>query len=345
MNRNEYRDAERSRAVAWKRATVALEPAAKVAAPYVNKDGRAGAHRYDFCLPLEYAASNLLPDVRERSLHLFQDLGIPWHAGVGAGPTNHLLSSQVQCVNALARMVEDPLRARRAFGSVLDIGEMLEIEPGRFLTFEYIGPADYFGEVPGGERTRGAQCTSVDAAFLYRTPSGVTEMALVEWKYTEQYLRRRKADPAKDGTRIRRYEADVFADDGPVRADLLPLVDLLDEPFYQLVRQQLLAHRLERDRVLGADVVRVVHVLPPANVAYQKSLTRDSHRCVGATVDEVWAKLLRTPSRFAHLDPVVFLDPTITSAEYAARYGGPLERQPAQSEQKPQRPSGSTSRW
>jgi Restriction Endonuclease associating with ARP len=37
--------------------------------------------------------------------------------------------------------------------------------------------------------TRGCQATSADAAIRYRTPSGNIEVALIEWKYAEQYRR------------------------------------------------------------------------------------------------------------------------------------------------------------
>lgn len=57
---------------------------------------------------------------------------------------------------------------------------MLPVEDGRFMTFEYIGPTDYFNEGNGSARTRGSMCTSVDAAFRYRTREGLTELALVE---------------------------------------------------------------------------------------------------------------------------------------------------------------------
>ncbi len=69
-------------------------------------------------------------------------------------------------------------------------------------------------------------------------------------------------------------------------------------------------------------MVRVLHVLPPANLAYQQSLTRPSHRAAGQTVDEVWRRMLKDPDRFRHVDPAVFHDPTVTSPEYRARYGG-----------------------
>jgi hypothetical protein len=82
-------------------------------------------------------------------------------------------------------MMRDPSRLVRAFGDLLGTTEVLEIEPGRYLTFEYIGPEDFFNEASNGVRVRGAHCTSVDAAFLHRTAGDVVELVLVEWKYTE----------------------------------------------------------------------------------------------------------------------------------------------------------------
>jgi hypothetical protein len=197
---------------------------------------------------------------------------------------------------------------------------VLQIEEGRFLTFEYIGPEDFFNEGRGGTRIRGAHCTSVDAAFLHRRPSGLTELVLVEWKYTESY-RRRRPEPAKDKVRTRRYLTAFQDDKGPVRHDVLDFALLLDEPFYQLMRQQLLAHALEAAGAEGASSVRVVHVSPPANAAYQQSLAREGHRALGPTVSSVWHQLLRRLDRFISLDSSVFFDPNITSPEYANRYG------------------------
>jgi hypothetical protein len=52
------------------------------------------------------------------------------------------------------------------------------------------------------------------------------------------------------------------------------------------------------------------------NTGYQDSLARAEHRALGSTVDVVWTKLLRTPDRYVHVDPKVFLDPSVTSDEY-----------------------------
>ena len=314
-----YSDEEKSRAAAWKCSTPTLSAAARVPAPYIGKDGTAGPRLYEFCLPAESAALSLLPEVREPALALFAELGIPWHAGVDGGPSNHLLSSQLQCVNALGQMVSDPSRIVRAFGDLLGIAEVLPIEPGRYLTFEYIGPTDFFSEAPHGQRIRGAHCTSVDAAFLHRTKDDLVELVLVEWKYTESYRRRAPA-PGRDAVRFHRYGVAVADPAGPVRGDVLSFEDLLDEPFYQLVRQQLLAHALETAGAEGASRVRVLHVLPRGNDAYQQSLARPEHRRLGGTVSQVWQQLLRNRDRFVSLDSALFLDPEITSREYRLRH-------------------------
>jgi hypothetical protein len=319
-----FRDRCREQAAAWKAGTAHLSTDAKSPARWINHAGVEVNAPVSFCLPPAFASYNLLPEVRQGALTLFRDLDIRWHSGVGDGPGNHLLSSQVQCVNALFPMTTDASRITRAFGEVVDIAEVLEIEPGRLLTFEYIGDDDVLHESPGKARQRGTMATSCDAAFLYRTRSGAVELALVEWKYTEEYRTPRSPQPSKDATRRRRYQHLVAAPDGPIDGSVMPFDDLLDEPFYQLARQQLMAHELEKRHAHGADKVRVLHVLPPDNDAYQASLTRASHRALGESVDQVWGRLLRATDRFIHVDPAVFLDPAVTSDEYCARYRAPV---------------------
>ncbi|WP_204306687.1 hypothetical protein, partial [Klebsiella pneumoniae] len=72
--------------------TSTLPDHARAAAPYVRKDGAASGPAYEFCLPANDAHLSLLPEVREQVLAHFTEVGIPWHAGVNGGPSNHLLS-------------------------------------------------------------------------------------------------------------------------------------------------------------------------------------------------------------------------------------------------------------
>ncbi len=111
---NAFRDQNRAICAKWKASTSTLTDAARAPGPFIGSDGGLGGGALPFCLPRECASNNLLPDVREQALSLFRELAIPWHNGIDGGPNNHLLDSQVQCVNALARMVDDPERSVRA---------------------------------------------------------------------------------------------------------------------------------------------------------------------------------------------------------------------------------------
>lgn len=212
-----YAAQENDRNIAWKQTTSTLPDDARI-------DDRA-----PYYLPEKHAALNLLPEVRESVLAMFKDIGIPWHQGTKAGPSRHLRSSQVQCANALGLMVRDPARISAAFGSVLDIGsvrDLGEIDPkerGRFLTFELNGTKDHLNE---RTRQRGAQSTSVDAAFAYRTTDGRDALAPVEWKYTETYPGPGRGADAKLKERTRRYADLLRADDSPVSLDGVELADL-----------------------------------------------------------------------------------------------------------------------
>ena len=169
---NDYAIAERRRATAWKATTSDLPPEAQAPEFYLGPNGEHRSGPFPFCLPRGYASHNLLPLVRDDAIALFHGLDIPWHAGVDNGPSNHLLDSQVQCVNALMPMVTDPDRLIAALGGILDLGEVRPFPDGTYLTFEYIGDRDYLGESPRKPRRRGTRCTSVDAAFQHTAPDG-----------------------------------------------------------------------------------------------------------------------------------------------------------------------------
>src|SRR6476620_7758054 len=98
MKKNPYASEQKALAIAWKKRTPALSTPARQAAPWINQDG-VPIGMYEHCLPAEMADANLLPG-NHAAVELFEELGIPWHCGIGNGPGNNLLSSQVQCVNA-----------------------------------------------------------------------------------------------------------------------------------------------------------------------------------------------------------------------------------------------------
>jgi hypothetical protein len=315
-----------SQATAWKAATATLPDEARLPAPYLGRHGP--TRPTEVCLPAEFASLGLLPEAREAALELFRSLDLVWHDSIAGGPSSHLLDSQVQCANALAPMVHQPSLVAAAFGDVLPIAEVLTVEEDNFLTFEYVGLDNHLGEAETWQaRTRGAYFTSSDAAIRYRRPDGKVEMALIEWKYTEDY-RGSELDAERQPIRMARYRS--LWDDAqcPVRRDLISYDDLFVEPFYQLLRQQLLASQMTRKHEQGAERVRVVHVSPAGNDGFRASLNRDSHRAAGSDVLEIWSRIVIEPGDFISIDSERFCEASrsLTSSDYRARYadsGGP----------------------
>lgn len=299
---------ERDRAARWRRSCSDLPDGARADADYFTGRGVIDGP-FSFCLPAEFSAHNLLPSARH-ALELFAELGIPWHAGVAGGPANHLLDSQVQCVNGLAPHVRDPDAVAAMFGGTLDIDEVLEIEDSRVLTFEWIGHRDYLGERQGLSRTRGARTTSADAAIRYRTQAGNIEVALIEWKYTEDYTGK-ELSGGPDGLQLRleRYRPLWEDPECPIATDAAAYGQLFHEPVYQLFRLQLLADQMERAGELGAERVRLVVAAPHRNRALCGDLRR-------------WPKVLHHPDRFAVYNTDELLSPSsVAHDSYRSRYG------------------------
>ncbi len=129
------------------------------------------------------------------------------------------------------------------------------------------------------------------------------------------------ADPERE--RERRYRRWYEAENGPLDASVMPFEAVLVEPLYQLVRQQLLAWRIEQAGAFHR--VRVLHIAPATNDEYWRSLDRHKHRRPGESVRDVWQRMLRDSHRdcFLSLDSARFTSAErwLTSSEYRKRYG------------------------
>jgi hypothetical protein len=272
----------------------------------------------EFCLAEGCENENLYEGIRERAISYFADRGINWHGGGWRRPSNHLCSSQVCCVNFLFPFTDTPGVLARVFRHVYpDLAEALPIDSASerplegggwpYVAFEWIGEHDYLTEGSRSRRARvrGANFTSADFLFRFRRADGHVQVVLGEWKYTESYGLIDRADPrrAGAGSAARRLETYRQAYDraGSVfraaRADLYR--PLFFEPFYQLMRLQLLAQEMEHDRELGADIVSVLHVSPEANREFRDFMPSSQlqERLPGSGVLEAWQALV-PPDRF-----------------------------------------------
>ncbi len=254
-----------------------------------------------FCLPVERAEENLYPPIRETARKFFKDHGIKWHDGSNGNPSNHLCDSQVSCVNFLFPLADHPETLAQILRPHFPmLKEMLPIEDGKYVSFEWIGEKNYLGEkIPqNGNRTRGANCTSADAVVGFARVDGKKQIVLIEWKYTESYSPIPLAVSRRGTSRLEIYRRLYEAEDCPIKRNQLPgFEDLFFEPFYQLMRQQLLANEMEKAREVQADVVSLMHISPDHNIDF-KRVTSERLLGLGSSSINVWKNLINEKDRF-----------------------------------------------
>jgi len=277
----------------------------KAKAPYFSDASRAEGfyrnHPYPFCLPREYAEENLFSEIRQPILAYFARNEIKWHDGQDGKPSNHLCDSQVSCANFLFPFFDKPNALEALLRPIFpNIQEMLPVEDEQYMAFEWIGQKNYLCEKisPNRNRSRGALYTSADAAIMFRCRDGQKQIVLIEWKYTESYYSTwlRYAKSGTDRTKI--YEHLYAAADCPLAKELIPNFDsLFYEPFYQFMRQQFLAHEMEKAHELGADIVSLLHISPAHNKDFMR-VTSPDLRLMDLSATKVWQKLVKNPGRF-----------------------------------------------
>lgn len=277
------------------------QAAFKQQSPYFSQGARAdglyGKRTYPFCLPADFKQENLFEGIRQPSIDFFTKYGIVWHRAV-----HHLCSSQICCLNFLFPFYDQPEALRALLLPTFPtIKRMLPIEDDeRFVTFEYIGAKNYLGE-RGKTRTRGANVTSADAAVMFEHENGKRQIILIEWKYTESYSFGDSKAVAKSRTDRTKIYAHLYErNDCPLDKSLVSDFSILFyEPFYQLMRQQFLAHEMELARERQVDVVSVLHISPSHNEDFQRVTSPElKKRFPDDSAIAVWKRLVKPDKRF-----------------------------------------------
>lgn len=292
-----FLEVERERLVEFKKHTPYLSDAARDEGVY--KKGKS----HPICLPRSHAEENLFSGIRAAAQAYFAKFEIKWHDGQAGKPSNHLCDSQVCCVNFLFPFHDQPDALANLLRPVFpDLARMLPIENGQYVAFEWIGQENYLREKVSrnGKRTRGANFTSADAAVMFERTDGKRQFVLIEWKYTEAYNGKQSLAIARpsgtDRREIYRWLYDL--PDCPINKEVLPSFDaLFYEPFYQLMRQQFLAHEMEKVHELGAKVVSVLHIAPAHNSDFRRVTSPELER-LGDTATGVWQQLVVERDRF-----------------------------------------------
>lgn len=126
---------------------------------------------------------------------------------------------------------------------------------------------------------------------------------LFEWKYTESY------NPADlyIGSRARVYDPLITSADGPFVPGITAQA-LYYEPFYQMMRQTLLASLFEKHREMDCARCLNVHVVPKKNRDLKESVT--SPGLQGRNIHDAWRKVLKAPDKYVPIDPSELLKGT-----------------------------------
>ena len=294
--------------------------------PTVSARGRSPTddkgRRHGHLLALGCEDENLFPPLRgEKGASQFLlDRRIKWWSSSrsgdrpgGAGPTRNLASSQLACINFMLPLASSP-RALAAALSVIDddvVGIVGIEDPAvgtrSLVEIEWIG-LDHALEGPG-QKTRGANTTSIDAFVVAETTSG-RRAYLIEWKYVEEYRERYLGDGSQGATRLKRYSAAYAA--SSLSSARTPVTAWFYEPFYQIMRQQLLAERMVTNRELGVREAKVVIVVPDGNRAYRERITSPALAAEfksARTVEQVVRSALPHPdAAFACVSPSTMAD-------------------------------------
>jgi hypothetical protein len=220
-------------------------------------------------LPYEQAAETLHESVRVSALDYFNHHGIKWWTSqwdartpeMEARPTGHLNSSQVACVNHLEPARLDAEVAAAVAANACQSVEAVPLDDG-FVEYEWIGGGSYLGE--RGQRTRGANITSLDALMCGQR-DGERVLVVVEWKYLEAYGHESVAVSTRGTDRVATYAPLLDHPDCPIVAGAHER--LFYEPYYQLMRQTLLAWQMVEHGEFGATDWVHIHVIPELNVA------------------------------------------------------------------------------
>jgi hypothetical protein len=275
----------------------------------VSEQGVFRGKPYRHILPRDKQPLNLWEDIREDAIAYFGAERIAWHKD-----SHNLLNSQALCVNLFF-----PLREELALLTGFFSNRISGLAQVNKMHFEYIGPegTDYLHE--GG--SRGQNRTSADVALEWDSEDGTRGLLLLEFKFTEGEFGRCGGAASKgntDQSRCLRSEKiirapsvmcylvqskkrpywDIILDsDGPLWTENLTLEQHCPfrYDFYQLMRNQLLAHQIERDQQSG--FARALF-----GVVYHRGndrLLRMGHPYGGERNPlTAWASMLKQPESF-----------------------------------------------
>lgn len=265
---------------------------------------------------LQVAEKNLWGPIAKEAIQYFADNAIVWWPG-SPTPTGHLLSSQISCLNHLFFLRADKATALRILRSLdTRFVEVCADFEGGYIGFEVVSKGSYLNETkPGVAHTRGANCTSIDAMMTGKMENGKKIQVVIEWKYTELYDKKCLADGPSGITRKKRYKNLIQDPSSPIAATV-SLDNLYYEPFYQMMRQTLLAWQMVKNKKAELQCDDWLHfdVIPENNLHLRYRV--QAPNLLQSGIEEAWRSQLKAPDKYRVITPQRMLKPILFEAKY-----------------------------
>jgi len=273
----------------------------------IDEKGERRGREYDHILPSRLWDQNLWSGIRRAAVDHFSREKIKWH-----DQRDNLLSSQILCVNIFFGLKRHPSLLngflKSFYPALIDVTD---------IDFEYNGREDYLNEKGG----RGYNRTSADVAITWEDTKGKNNLLLVEFKFTEPNFGEcgKSANPDRNrcnnGKKVisspktecyraspkvdRPYWDMILSPQGPFIQEMLNKTPYCPfrYDFYQLMRNQLLAHHITEDKGSGFYFAEFAVCYDERN----KTLLHLSHPVAGDTNPFTnWKSFLKNPSSFKH---------------------------------------------
>lgn len=275
---------------------------------------------WEFCIKDEESHKNLYKDIVTDCLEYFKKEHIVFWGSEGI--PNHILSSQIACLNHLFAIRQDKelvLQLGKMFvgEDVVDVERMNCDKSLTYISFEVTSRVDHLNE---RFVKRGANCTSVDAAIMVIMKDGKKTLVPIEWKYTEgkEYNIDKSGTEGSGKERLRRY-SDLINNSNQLLPNPQGYLNTLYfvEPFYQLMRQTLWAEQIIENKeteLLKADDFVHIHVIPEEN----EQLLHRNYRYSGKGLEETWRAQIIHQQKYKWVKPIDIVRLISKSNNYTA---------------------------
>ncbi len=274
---------------------------------------------------LENGENNLYAPIKDGAIGYFDANNISWWGG--NGPTGNTLSSQIACLNHLFALRDDKEAVLAMLKGVSD--QFVDVLPISYggeksvgcIAFEVVSKNNRLNE---GNHQRGANCTSIDALMHAVDRSGKKWLIPIEWKFTETYSNADKSTEDREGEpkgangrgdeRMRRYN-DLITNSKQLKSlDEYQGSIYYRDPFYQLMRQTLLAEQMIAYKDIDADDFLHIHVIPKGN----EELLEKKCDLSGKDMESTWRDMINCQEKYVVIDPADLMKPITCVPKYKA---------------------------